>query len=280
VPAGPALASSRPPSRCPCCLFDRARCPRLSCVAASGGRQHPPAAGRVSPHCVARPPKPAQLHPPAWPQHQVNCCLCSRVFLARCSALPISRYKEWYSSTFNEDSKGSRLSGRRRQSDSQTAILLLLTLLAVAVGERNCRVAGVSVCFLFRICRAAKLYAADEGKNVSSMADVSGSERRRALRRGPFCRAECERPIRDRGPLFRDGCLPKGASAATAQHSDAAFLRGELERVQISFAARHCADANRACVCAPVVLASCDFSCWTRRTRSRRLRSFGRSSTS
>ena len=62
------------------------RCRPHTCVAVSPGRQHPPAAGRLSAHRFPRPPKPTQLHPSTRPQHQVPFPpLRARGCMARCS---------------------------------------------------------------------------------------------------------------------------------------------------------------------------------------------------
>lgn len=100
--------------------------------------------------------------------------------------LAIYRYKEWYSSTFHEDA--GRLPRRQRQSESQAVVLLLLTLLTVAIGVHN----GLLFCVYCWLCFGSRLPC-----HVSSVADVSWSERGRGKRCGPLCRAECQRAIRD-----------------------------------------------------------------------------------
>lgn len=166
---------------------DLQRCRPHSCVAVSPGRQHPPTAGRLSAHRFPRPPKPAQLHPSARPQHQVPFPpLRARGCMAGAHVLAIYRYKEWYSSTFHEDA--GRLPRRQRQSESQAVVLLLLTLLTVAIGVHN----GLLFCVYCWLCFGSRLPC-----HVSSVADVSWSERGRGKRCGPLCRAECQRAIRD-----------------------------------------------------------------------------------
>lgn len=48
------------------------------------------------------------------------------------------RYKQWYSSTFSEDTKGSRSSGKRRSSDAQTLLVTSLSVLVVTLGLWPC----------------------------------------------------------------------------------------------------------------------------------------------